>query len=51
MQGIKTNWIYAGIRKSPWKYIDVLNTEFLPHFINEIDLSDERRLIYDGQRN
>ncbi len=28
------------------KDIDVLNTEFLSQFINEIDLSDEKRILH-----
>ncbi len=32
------------------KDVDVLNTEFLPQFIHEMDLLDERRIMYDGQR-
>lgn len=28
------------------KDVDVLNTEFLPQFINETDLPDERRILH-----
>ena len=50
-RGLKRIGFMQELEKVLGKDIDVLNAEFLPRFINEIDLSDERRLIYDGQRN
>lgn len=50
-RGLKRIGFMQELEKALGKDIDVLNTEFLPNFINGIDLSDERRLIYDRQRN
>lgn len=50
-RGLKRIGFMQELEKALGKDVDVLNTEFLPQFLNEIDLSDERRLIYDGQRN
>ncbi len=50
-RGLKRIGFMQELERVLGKDVDVLNTEFLPQFIHEIDLSDERRIIYDRQRN
>ncbi len=50
-RGLKRIGFMQELERALGKDVDVLNTEFLPQFIHEGDLSDERRIIYDGQRN
>ncbi len=50
-KGLKRIEFMQELEKSLGKNVDVLNTDFPPQFIHEIDLSDERRIMYDKQRN
>lgn len=50
-RGLKRIGFMQELEKALGKDVDVINTEFLPQFIHETDLSDERRILYDRQRN
>lgn len=50
-KGLKRIEFMQELEKNLGKNVDVINTDFPPQFINDIDLSDERRIMYDGQRN
>lgn len=50
-KGLKRIGFMQELEKALGKNVDVLNTDFSPQFIHEIDLSDERRIMYDEQRN
>lgn len=50
-KGLKRIGFMQELEKALGKNVDVLNTDFPPQFIHEIDLSDERRIMYDEQRN
>lgn len=45
-RGLKRIGFMQELERVLGKDVDVLNTEFLPQFINEIDLSDERRILH-----
>lgn len=49
-RGLKRIGFMQELERVLGKDVDVLNTEFLPQFIHEVDLLDERRIMYDGQR-
>lgn len=48
-RGLKRIGFMQDLERSLGKNVDVLNIEFLPKFIQQSDLSDERRVIYIGQ--
>lgn len=50
-RGLKRIGFMQELEKNLGKNVDVLNTDFPPQFIHEMDLSDERRIMYDEQRN
>lgn len=50
-RGLKRIGFMQELEKVLGKDVDVLNTEFLPQFIHEMDLLDERRIMYDGQEH
>jgi len=50
-RGLKRIGFIQELEKTLGKDVDVLNTDFLPQFIHEMDLSDERRVLYDRQRH
>lgn len=50
-RGLKRIGFMQELEKALGKNVDVLNTDFPPQFIHEIDLSDERRIMYDEQRH
>lgn len=49
-RGLKRISFMQDLEKSLGKSVDVLNIEFLPEFMRQSDLSDERRIIYIGQK-
>lgn len=50
-KGLKRIGFMQELEEALGKNVDVLNIDFLPQFIHEIDLSDERRIMYDEQRH
>lgn len=48
-RGLKRISFMQDLEMSLGKNVDVLNIEFPPKFIQQSDLSDERRVIYIGQ--
>lgn len=48
-RGLKRIGFMQELERALGKNVDVLNVEFLPKFIQEMDLLDERRVIYDRQ--
>lgn len=45
-RGLKRIGFMQELERVLGKDVDVLNTEFLPQFINETDLPDERRILH-----